>query len=323
MSILTSQGKHVMSILKKIKEYPDYKKHLPLIITGVDILNEYIDYYIAESDNNIADVLFIQTVMPIPGNMWNHDAMTIIVDPNNITSITFDTDYYKFNVSEVVPVISMGLDLAILYKTLLRLMEYGCLNWGVPFRRYGLRINDSLYASWIGSLNCKDDNAFFSLYGNLFSPSSSQPIILGNTSLSYNDIKMLYVPTMYLNTIGGMLGVYPSDLIAYFNALLAQRRILNKPIDWMTTAERRKSITEPYIYGQTVFSKETLKSYISLINNNIYNPDDEKSITSGAWKEISYNKPASNDLVPDIVSNPIETLLGLFNTTFDISSITP
>jgi hypothetical protein len=93
MAKLTTQAKHVMGILQKIKEYPDYKKHLPVITSGVDVFTGYIDYYFATVDGKVADILFIQAIMPFPGSIWNPDYMTIMVDPNSIMSVTFDTEY--------------------------------------------------------------------------------------------------------------------------------------------------------------------------------------------------------------------------------------
>jgi hypothetical protein len=321
MGILTNQGKHVMSILKKIKEYPDYKKHPPVIISGIDIFTDYIDYYFATGDSRIADILFIQTIMPIPGSMGNHDYMTLIINPNTITGVIFDTSYYDFNSTEIESVDTLGLDIGVFYKIVLRILEYGCLHWGIPFRRYALRINDSLYITGIKALNCKNDT-LFSLYSDLFAPSTNKPITCGTLSSLYDDITIFYIPTMYLNAIGGGLDIYPEDLIIFFNDLLCERSLNNKPIDWLSSKERRKKLMDPYRYGQIVFSQKTIKSYISLINNNVHEIDND-SIAKRYWKEIDYKKPASVNLIPETMANPIEELLTAFNSTFDLSHLYP
>jgi hypothetical protein len=164
----------------------------------------------------------------------------------------------------------------------------------------------SQYASGLNSMNCNNDS-MFSLQGNLFIPSSIKPITLGNLSSSYDDIKVLYIPTLYLNAIGAKLGIYPDGLLEFFDNLIHERKLSLFPISWLTANERRKALVAPYALGQTVYSQKLEKSFISLIPDNIEEPSNTK-----AWKEINYKNPSSTELIPESISNPVDELLALF-----------
>jgi hypothetical protein len=128
---------------------------------------------------------------------------------------------------------------------------------------------------------------------------------------------------MYLNIVGGQLGIYPEELIESFTDTLKERKLLKFPIRWMNARERWKHLVPTYFYGQPVYSQKTSKAYISLIDGNVEDPDEEESITKNAWKEIVYTKPGSTTLVPGGVPNPLEELLTLFKGSFSIATLFP
>jgi hypothetical protein len=317
MANLTIQGKYMLGILDKIKEYPDYKKHLPVITSGIDVYTEYIDYYLTYDNNKTADVLFIQTVMPLPGSMGNLDYTLIILDLNTIT-ITYDKEYYDFDPTDISTVETIGFNIAELYKNLLRIMEYGYLHWGVPFRKYSIRINNANYNSGIINLNCDNDQVFY-IQSNIFTPSSMKPISVGTLATPYEDIKAIYIPTMYLNAVGAQLGIYPDSLLESFNNLLHQRKLFRFPLHWMSANARRKILMPPYAKSQIVFSETSLKSFISMKDNNIDNPDENTE----SWKVIDYTHPLDTSNISSLPENPLETLLGCFNKSFDLSTLSP
>lgn len=316
MAALTNQGKFNLAILKKIKEYPDYKKHLPIIEDGLDTFTGYIDYYLAFDNDKVADILFIQTILPLPGYMGNRDYMLAMVDPNEI-SIIYDSSYYDFESTEIDPAQTIGMDVAAFFRTILRIAEYGCLNWGIPFRRYTLRAGYALYMSGVKELDCSGED-ILNLKGDAFLANEVHPINDGTQVCSYNDIKLLYIPTVYLNAIGGQLGVYPDALAEYHSNILHDRKIFIIPTRWLSADERRKGMIDPYLYGQVVHNGEEGKSYISIKDNNISLLDDNE-----AWKEINYNRPLDYNLLDQSLSNPVEELLDLFNKTFDLSTLMP
>jgi hypothetical protein len=316
MSTLTIQGKHIMGILKKIKEYPDYRKHLPIITSGNDVFIDYIDYYFAPVDGYIADLLFIQTIIPLPGSMGNHDYTVIILDPNTVT-VTYNVNYYDFDSSLVDPIDNSALDMTLFYKNIFRVMEYGCLNWGIPFRKYALRQESSLYLSGVKELNCNSD-IIFTLKSDIFVPSNIRPVNAGNFSSSYDDITVLYLPLIHLNAAGAQFGIYPDEILQSFNEVLQKRKIFERPLLWLTAKERRKDLILPYSYSQTVYHVDSGKSYISLINDNTKEPGD-----TDAWQEIDYEHPGNNDNIPEGMDNPLQELLALFNSSFDLSTLYP
>jgi hypothetical protein len=306
MAILTTQGKHMMGILKKIKEYPDYKKHLPTITSGMDTYTGYIDYYLIEQNYSVADMLFIQTIMPLPGTISNHDYTLIVLNPNTIT-ITYDNDYYDFEPTKIPIVDGIGIDIGVFYRTLLRIAEYGCLHWGFPFKKYALRMTNTTYASGIRSLNCDNDN-IFALQSNVFIPGSVGPITLGVLSSAYDDITAFYIPMIYLNVIGAQLNIYPDKLLESFSNLMHERKLFQRPAFWLTAKERRKSLMPPYSVGQIIYYQDLMKSFISLIPDNIEDPANKD-----AWKEIDFSNPRNNELIPSEITDPVEELLRLFD----------
>jgi hypothetical protein len=314
MATLTIQGKSIMGILKKIKEYPDYKKHLPIITSGQDVFTGYIDYYFAISNTNIADMLFIQTIMPFPGTLGNHDYMVAMVDPNMI-SVTYDENYYDFDSNAIDPIDTIKLDIGSFYKTIIRIAEYGCLNWGIPFRRYAFRNGVSIYNSGIKGINCKNDK-IFTVKSDIFIPSSNRPVNSGNYSDSYDEIKILYIPLIHLNSIGAQLGVYPDELSQEFIDLLHKRKIYLRPKAWLTAKERRRVFILPYSYGQMVHDQTTGNSYISIKDDNVEELDNNE-----AWMGIDYLCPGNNSNIPEGAENPLETLLTLFKKDFDLSGL--
>jgi hypothetical protein len=313
---LKEQGKLNIGILKKIKEYPEYRNHLPVITSGSDIFTGYIDYYFAEAGGKTAGMLFMLTVMPLPGCMGNHDYMLAIIDPDDIT-VTFDSSYYGFDPAAVNAAEDAGIGLAAFYRAVMRAAEYGLLHWALPFRRYALRAHGSTYSSGIRALNCGNDTAY-SLQGSIFMPGSARPADSGVFTSSYEDLRVFYVPLMYLNAIGGPLGIFPGELLAAFNSLLLQRKLSAIPPPWLSAKERRKSLALPYAFAQTVYDQESRKSYISLIDGNAEPPSNE-----AAWKEINYARPYNAALLPPSAGNPLEELLALFNKSFDLSRLAP
>jgi hypothetical protein len=316
MATLTNQGKFNLAVLKKIKEYPEYKNHLPIIEAGLDTFSGYIDYYLAFDTDKIADIVFIQTILPMPGYMGNRDYMVAMIDPNEI-SVTYDSSYYGFDSKDIEPAQTMEIDTGVFFRTILRTAEYGCLNWGIPFRRYTLRTGYALYMSGVKELICNEDDVF-SFKGDAFLANEVRPVDNGTQSCSYDDIKLLYIPTVYLNAIGGQLGIYPDALLEYHSNILHDRKIFVIPRHWLSSDERRKGMMDPYLFGQVVHNGEEGKSYISLKDNNIFSLDD-----SEAWKEIDYRKPLDYSLLEQTIASPVEELLGLFNKTFDLSLLTP
>jgi hypothetical protein len=221
MSILTPQGKYMMGILQEIKKYPEYKKHLPIITSGSDVFTDYIDYYFITNNNKIGDMLFIQTIIPFPGCLGNPDYMVVILDPNTII-IDYDKKYYDFNPLELSNFQTMDLDIALFYKYLIRSLEYGCLNWGIPFRKYALRVKYDIYISGLSSINCSSNDIFYATC-DIYMPTGLRPFSENNIASSYEDISILYIPTIYMSAIGSQLGIYPVDLIDSFNNLLLKR----------------------------------------------------------------------------------------------------
>jgi hypothetical protein len=317
MAVLTAQGKYNMAILKKIKEYPDYKNHLPIITSGIDVFNGYLDYYFAYDDLLMADVLFIQTIMPLPGNMGNHDYMTIIINPNKIVSITFDTKYYDFDPTSLDLVQNSGLDIDILFRTIMRICKYGSLYWGYPFKNFGLRIDDSLYISGINELSCKNDN-LFTIKSDIFIPSSNKPINNGNMASGYENISIFYIPTRNLNVIGAQLGIYPNELLEFFTNLLHERKLFLRPMFWMTAKQRINRLIPPYTKGQIVFSEAAQKSFISEIDDNV----DDPSKDTTSWKEIDFDHPYKAVDPIEGIPDPVNDLLSLFNKSYDLSPLT-
>jgi hypothetical protein len=318
MVTLTTQGKYNLSILNKIKEYPDYKKHLPVITNGIDTFSGYDDFYLASTDNKVSEIIFIQAILPLPGHIDNLDHVLVMLSPNDI-SITYNASYYNLNPTEIELVENTGIDIGVFFKTLLRTMECGCLNWGIPFRRYSLKTGHSLYAANIKSLDCSDDS-IFTLYGDVFSPSTVRPMDNGAVLSAYDDIKSLYIPLMHLNTIGAQLGIYPDGLIESFNNLLHERKLFRFPVNWLTASERRAILMPPYVKGKIVYSRVSQKSFLNVINNNIDNPDEENNTS---WKEINYSRPFDENSVSSLTENPLEVLLYLFNKSFDLSTLSP
>jgi hypothetical protein len=314
MAALTIHGKHVLAVLNKIKEYPDYKKHLPIISNGQDTFTSYIDYYLGISSSKAAEIIFIETIMPFPGFLGNHDYTLAMLSPDDVI-ITYDASYYDFDIETLDPIDTIGIDIPLFYRALIRSMEYGCLNWGVPFRRYALKLGYSVYVSGIRNVDCTNDT-IFSLRGYKFSPREINNIESEISSLSYDNIKILYVPMMYLNAIGAQMGVYPDALTESFNNLLHKRSLFVVPPLWLSVKERRKKLVSPYSFGQVVHDQDAGKSYISLIDTNSELLTDEAS-----WKEIKYHLPLDNTQIPQGMANPLEDLLTLFNKTFDLSAL--
>jgi hypothetical protein len=88
---------------------------------------------------------------------------------------------------------------------------------------------------------------------------------------------------------------------------------------WLSARDRRKVLIPPYAEGQTVYSQESQKSFISLVDNNVDNPDESNT----SWKEINYKKPLYEDNIPNGITNPLEELLALFTVSFDLSTLAP
>jgi hypothetical protein len=240
--------------------------------------------------------------------------MLTLVDPNDIT-ITYNKAYFDFDSTSINPPETIGIDSAALFRTLFRIMEFGCLNWGVRFKRYSLRVGHAIYVSNVRNINCNGEE-IFALEGDVFSPDEMRPIDIGVFSSSYDEIKTFYIPLMYLNTIGGQLGIYPDELLETHAKLLHQRGLFLTPSIWLNSRERRNNLTVPYSFGQTVYYQDNSKSYISLIDDNVVPPEDTL-----AWKEIKYHRPLENSLVPSYLNNPVEDLLNLFEKTFDLSTL--
>jgi hypothetical protein len=321
MAQLNTQGNCMMGILEKIKSYDKYKDHKPKIVTGIDTYADYVDYFFLPIGEGKASILVLLTVMPMPGQVFYHDYMLVFINPNTITSILYD-EYYDFTLQDITEFNNTNFDISLFYKTILRVTSYGCLNWGVPFRQFALRNNSSMYIAAIKLLNPVNNNVFTVLCDS-FVPDAIRPASTGVIVSPYEELEELFIPLMHLDKIGAPLGIYPQDLMEHFNNILLERSIQKKPVNWLSASERRKKIIDPYKYGQTVFSQKTFKSYISLLNDNVYNPDESKSIVMGAWKEIDYTKSGSLELISASSLNPLEDLLSLFDKTFDIPSICP
>jgi hypothetical protein len=314
MATLNAHGKNILSILKKIKEYPEYKKHLPIINNGQDIFTSYVDYHLAISNNKVADVLFIETIMPFPGFLGNHDYMIVVLSPEDVT-ITYDASYYDFDSEALEPPDTIGIDIPLFYRALLRSMEYGCLNWGVPFRRYALKIGYAVYTSGIKSIDTRGDD-IFTVTGYKFSSNEINYNENEISSYSYDNINTFYIPKMYLSAIGIQLGIYPDAIAESYNNLLHERSLFSVPPLWLSAKGRRKKLMLPYSFGQVVYDQDIAKSYISLIDDNSELLDSE-----AAWKEIKYHFPLDTTQVPQGMANPLEALLTLFNKTFDLSTL--
>jgi hypothetical protein len=321
MSQLNDQGNFMMALLEKIKSYDKYSQHKPKIVTGIDTYIDYIDYFFLPVGEQKAGMLVLLTVMPMPGSVFYHDYMLIFINPNSITSVLYD-EYYNFTFKDMIKFNNSNFDISSFYKTIIRVTSFGCLNWGVPFRKFALRNDASMYIAAIKSLNPRN-NISFTVLCDTMVPDAVRPISTGTIASSYERIESFFIPLMHLDKIGAPLGIYPHDLLDHFNKVMLERSLHKKPTNWLPANIRRKKMIDPYAYGQTVFSEKTFKSYISLLNENIYNPDEEKSIIMGAWKEIDYTKPGSLELVSASLSNPLEDLLILFNKVFDISTICP
>jgi hypothetical protein len=320
MAQLNTQGNYMMALLEKIKSYEKYSHHKPKIATGIDTFIDYVDYFFLPIGEKKASVLVLLTLMPMPGEVFYHDYILVFINPNTITSILYD-DYYNFTSLDVGEFDNADFDISSFYKTMLQITSYGCLNWGIPFRQFALRSGSSMYMAAIKSVN--PTNNMFTILCDTLVPDAIRPISKGNIASSYETIELLFIPLMHLTKIGSPLGIYPENLLNHFNILLKERFLNKKPLDWMNASERKRRFINPYRFGQTVFSQRTLKSYISLIDDNIYNPDDEFSITKHLWKEIDYKKMASDELIPEEIPNPIENLLSQFNHSFDTSLLYP
>jgi hypothetical protein len=319
MAQINNQGKYMMGLLEKIRTYSGFAHHKPKIVTGIDTYIDYIDYYFIPLEDKKAPMLALLTIMPMPGNVFYHDYILLLINPNMITSVLYDT-YYDFPPSSVSLFETEYFNISDFYRAILRIASYGCLNWGLPFNQFAARLGPSMYLSAIKSLDCLD-NSIFTTVCDTQNPDFLRPISRGSIASSYEDINVFFIPFMHIDKIGGQLGIFPSELMVCFNTLIKSRLLDKKPADWLSAKERRHKVISPYKYSDTVFSQKTLKSFISLIDNNIGNPDDEDSIKYGKWKKIEYKKPGSLSNVPSSLQNPLEDLLSIFGKPYDADSL--
>jgi hypothetical protein len=279
---------------------------MPTIVAGKDIFSNITDYYIPIIDGKMAEVLFINSVSNLPGRLGKFDNMLAIINLRDIENLLFDNSYYDFDPAAIELPETSEIDTGLLYRTLIRVCEYGVLNWGVPFRRYSLRINNSSYIPNINEINCTNDS-IFSVVTDTFIPHRYSPISRPTVSSTYDNIDIFYIPLINIDCIGGKLGIYPEKLIDSATELKIKRKINKRPSEYLNTKERYNNLIPPYEKGEIVFVQDLLQSYISLADDNISNP----ASGSTDWLPIDYNNPKYSELETLPFGDPCEELVSL------------
>jgi hypothetical protein len=308
---MNNKVKYIFNLLKKLKTYPDFKDHAPTIISGKDTFANITDYYIPEKNGKMIGVLFINYITNLPGRLGNFDHVVSIVKAESIESVLYDNKHYKFDTTDVGSIDVKDFDSELFFRSLIRVCEYGIFNWGVPFKRYAVRAHDSNYITNIVDIDCTRDEVF-TVSSYTFTASESPPIDEKSTILFYSDISIFYIPLINLYAIGNKLGVYPDALSDAVHEVLKERKIHVRPREYLNSAQRMMRLMNPYEIGQVVFNQDKKQSYISVVDNNTVNIEDDKEFKS--WKEIDYNSPEVRlpDSKPIPFTNPVPDIESLF-----------
>jgi hypothetical protein len=312
---LSVQARYHLNLLNHLKTYPDFKKHKPVITMGNDVFSGYIDYHIHENDVFLGDLLFIETVMPLFNDVARQDYTAVILDPEAITSVSFD-NYYTISPEDIILKDSQELDITALFTTLLQVAEYGCLHWGMPFRAYGIRFGNNTYVSGIEKITFAEQ--VMTIQSPYYLPSNYNPLQKGITSaFGYAEIKALYIPLINLREMGLDYGIYPDALQEHCHDILQQRNIFIRPAHYLTTRERRNKIMGPYPIGSLVYHEGTAQSYINIIDNNVDDPGVDKAPLPQTWLAIEYDKPEQRIVATEAPESdpliPLEGFMDLFN----------